>query len=67
VSEPELIGTAEAGRLLGVSRTYVLQLVKKYHVLEAPVSTPRLVLLRRADVERLAREGWPGRRPKPST
>jgi hypothetical protein len=62
VAGEDLIDTAEAARLLGVTRQNVNLMIRRRGLLEAVVDRPRLLLVRRADVERLAREGWPGRR-----
>jgi hypothetical protein len=62
VAPDELIGTAEAARILGVTQTHVHYLIRRYQLLTPAGETPRAILLRRTDVERLAREGWPGRR-----
>ena len=62
-SVEQFIGAADAAKILGVSQRRVQQLVEGGH-LEKVTTIGRSMLLRRADVERLAEEGWPGRRPK---
>jgi excisionase family DNA binding protein len=64
MEEAGLLTTPMAARRLGITRQRVLQLIAEGH-LEAAGRAGRVVLLRRADVERLAREGWPGRRQRP--
>jgi Helix-turn-helix domain len=61
----QLVTTAQAASMLGFTSTArVRQLIEEGHLEEAG-RAGRVILLRRADVERLAREGWPGRRQPP--
>lgn len=62
MADEELIDTAEAARLLGVSRQNVNLMIRRRGLLDPVIDRPRLLLVRRADVERLATGGWPGRR-----
>jgi hypothetical protein len=66
VADDDLIAAGEASKILGVSRQHVHQLVRKYGILSPVADTPRTMLFHRADIERLAREGWPGRRQRPA-
>ena len=56
----QFITVPTAAKILGVGRRRAHQLVVEGH-LEVAGRAGRAVLLRRADVERLARKGWPGR------
>jgi hypothetical protein len=63
VSSPtDLIGARDAAEILGVSVAHVHNLVHRYGFLTPTTRVGQILLFRRADVERLAREGWPGRR-----
>jgi excisionase family DNA binding protein len=55
------MSTRDAAEILGVTRARVVQLIHEGILPTAGVISGAYVL-RRADVERLAREGWPGRR-----
>jgi excisionase family DNA binding protein len=59
----QLVTAKEAAEILGISYRRVHQLVDAGFLPEAG-RPARVLLLRRADVEWLAREGWPGRRPR---
>jgi excisionase family DNA binding protein len=60
----ELIGSAEAAKVLGISRQRFHKMVRVDGMLHPAVDRPRTMLFRRAEVDRLAREGWPGRRQR---
>ena len=57
----------EAALLLGVSGSRVRSLIADGHLAQHArlrAGGADMIILRREEVERLAREGWPGRRPR---
>jgi hypothetical protein len=62
----ELISTADAAAILGVSSERVRQMIRSGLLNQAGHVGPTIVL-RRSDVERLSRDGWPGRRSRANT
>ncbi len=64
MAEIEVVSTAEAAKVLGVTRQNVLLMARARGLLEPVVDRPTLLLFSRSEVERLAREGWPGRRSR---
>lgn len=73
IEEPhrrELIDLSTSARILGVSSDHVRTLMRRGYLAKAGERPSRsrhtpAILVRRADVERLADEGWPGRiRPR---
>lgn len=69
----ELIDLNESAKTLGVSTDHVRTLIRRGYLAKAGERPSRsrhipAILVRRADVERLAEEGWPGRiRPRTVT
>lgn len=57
----QFVDVTKAAEILGISRRRVQQLAAE-GLLGEPGRVGSALLLHRADVERLAREGWPGRR-----
>jgi hypothetical protein len=60
-SPGDLLSAAQAGEILGISRRRVAQLAAEGY-LRGATTISRTLVIPRAEVERLAREGWPGRR-----
>jgi excisionase family DNA binding protein len=58
----QFVTVTEAATLLHLSTRRVQQLIAS-GFLERVGQAGHVILLQRADVERLAREGWPGRKP----
>lgn len=59
----ELIPMSRAATILQISSSAVRVLIRRGFIAEAG-RTDGAIQLHRTDVERLAREGWPGRREK---
>jgi excisionase family DNA binding protein len=61
----DLMGVKDAAAMLGISDVRVLQLIHE-GVIPTVGKMGRSYVLDRATIARLAREGWPGRRPPPN-